>query len=157
MKVKFPKYLVELDQEDTMGDWPSTPLWVARTRDPFVMARINLTETAFEMHTWPAVFEGDRRKLADKLAHALLREYDMYPGDLPEPKLLPYAVEPPEFINMVRPDSEAEFILEPYAPRLWKVHVKRNMDTSGVEWINGFGSEPTFPEDLRRVTNFINE
>lgn len=156
--MKFPKYLCEVDfagHNESGNDWPTRELWVARTRDPFVLALVKLTDDEFSLNTWPPVLEGNRRTLADKLCHALLREFDLYPGDLPEPALASEILSPPEFIHMLRPTSTAEYVLAPHAPTLWKIHLDRRLNTAGCEWVKGFGREPNFPEDTRRVANFL--
>lgn len=157
--MKYPKYLVEVDfaghDDHGGGWWPTRPLWVARTRDPFVLAKIKLTGDKISTATWPPVFDGDRRALADKLAHALLRDFDLCPGDLTAPELAGGIIEPPDFIHMIRPDSSAEYILDPHGPLLWRVRLTRRLDTAGAEWVQGFGRPPRFPDDLRRVTKFL--
>jgi hypothetical protein len=54
-----------------------------------------------------------------------------------------------------RPESNVEFVLEPHAPRLWRVQVGRHEETLGCEWIPGFGIEPEFPRDTRAVAKFL--
>ncbi len=153
--MSFPKYLVELDHADYPDGFPDQPLWVCRTRDPFCLGQILLTEKNFGLNFWPAIVEGNRKSLASKLTRAWCREFDVYPGDLPSPEIFREIVDPPEFINMIRPGSEAEFILDPHAPRLWRVWINRNQDTTGATWVPGFGSEPEFPRDTRRVSKFL--
>lgn len=159
MKNTFPKFLVECDFDafrDGPLEWlPTKPLWVARLRNPFALALIDYgfrDKSAVTLQFWPAVVD-EPKKLADDLARALFRHHDLYPGDAGEPTVAPGIVEPPQFIHMVVPDTEREFVLEPHEPRLWRVRINRQTcDAEGIEWWRGFGVEPKFPQDTRAVT-----
>jgi hypothetical protein len=130
---------------------------------------------------WPPVVDGDRAALADKLCRALFRHHDLYPGDWPGPKIINVIREsegvdwntggagpqgrqakggmeligPPSFIHMLQPGSEREFVLNPHAPTLWRINLSRRLDATGVTWWQGFGIEPEFPRDTRRVGEFL--
>lgn len=148
--MKFPKYLVEMDRAECDPDTglPGTAIWVARLRDPFALGLVSLG-AAIQIQLWPPIIDANRASLADKIARALFREYDLDPGDWAAPEIGPMPETPPEFIIMVRPGSESEFVLEPHAPRLWR------LDQFGAEWWRGFGLEPEFPRDTRRVAEFL--
>jgi hypothetical protein len=165
-KNKFPKYLVEVDREDSKevtgggDDLPATPLWVARLRNPFTLALVNATGPRYTngcpwVDFWPVVVDGDRAKLADKMARALFREYDIYPGDWSAPGFAAGPVEAPEFILMHA--GAREFILEPHAPRLWRVRFGTDGQPQSVTHWQGFGIEPEFPRDTRRVADFLSQ
>jgi hypothetical protein len=157
---KFPKYMVEVDfegkQDGLLQWWPTRPLWVARMRNPFCLGQIVLPEPPAErigIRLWPPIIEGDRVSLADKLTRALLRDFDIYPGDFQPPVIGPM-LEPPRYLHTTRPDSTAEYILEPHGPALWKVMLNRQLDCTGATWMRGFGVEPSFPAASRDVAEF---
>jgi hypothetical protein len=139
---------------------PATPLWVARLRNPFALALVDATGARYEAGAgarvifWPAVLDADLAKLADGMARALFREFDMFPGDWPAPEIVAEIIEPPRFILAVQPDTEREWVLEPRAPRLWRVR-DEGSGVNSVEWWRGFGVEPEFPADTRAVEKFL--
>jgi hypothetical protein len=163
--MKFPKHLVEMDraasQYVTSGndELPATPLWVARLRNPMTLAYIDATAARYELgscslHFWPPVVQHPKG-LADALARALFREFDIYPGDWREPEVIAEVIEPPEFLLMVA--DRREFVLEPHAPRLWRVQFGSDDQPQSVTWWKGFGVEPEFPRDTRRVAAFLQQ
>lgn len=163
--MNLPKYLVEIDPAsiDYEPRIPTRPLWIARLRDPFCLARIDAGLENYEgphpaarIHLWPAILEVKHRgTLVDGLARALFREHDLYPDDWGPPVVEPFSgLEPPEFLDMIRPGSDFEMILEPHAPRLWKKLIEHD-DATGCEWVRDWGPPPEFPEGLRRVTEFL--
>jgi hypothetical protein len=154
--LKFPKYLVELDREKQFVErLPATPLWVARLRNPFCLALVEISFEKVSLNFWPPVVDGDRARLANRLAFVLGHEYDLYRDELPAPALLPEIVEPPRYLNMVRANSDSEFVLEAHAPRLWRISVDVRDNTTGATWWRGFGVEPEFPDDTRAVAEFL--
>lgn len=158
--MNIPKYLVEIEPESVnfIPSVPTRSVWVARTREPFALGLVTIHESSLiEFHLWPAVIDADaerRRKLIDGMTRAIFREYDLYPGDWAAPKYRGLAPEPPEFLHVIRPESNFEMILEPHAPRLWKVLLAGD-DAIGAEWVRGWGAEPEFPASTRRVTEFL--
>lgn len=159
--MKIPKHLVEIEIEawGHMPAVPVRPLWVARTRDPYCLCRIEVSEEWIRAHLWPAILETpNKMKLIDGLARALFREHDLYPGDWTQPEIQPLeaGIEPPEFLDMIRPESNFELILEPHAPRLWKKIIHDDI-ADGVEWVRGWGLAPEFPRDTRRIADFLRQ
>jgi hypothetical protein len=164
---KYPKFLVECDFEasEFSPAIPTRTLWVARTRAPFCLARIDASVTIYEganpsalVELWPAILDvKNRSKLIDGLVRALFREHDLDPSEWDEPEWCGPAPEPPDFIHMLRPESDTEFVLEPHAPRLWKIRLQmyEHEEGSTATWVRGFGLEPEFPKDTRRVAEFV--
>lgn len=162
--MNIPKHLVEIDHASLEFEprIPTRPLWVVRTRDPFCLARIEAGGALYEsaapaarVQLWPAVIDvTNRDRLLDGMVRALFREHDLYPGHWGAPVFTPNVGAPPEFLHVLRPESNFELILEPHAPRLWKV-ILAGDDAAGAEHIRGWGIPPEFPHDTRRVAAFL--
>jgi len=154
--IRIPKFLVEMDKAEHPDDLPATPLWVARTRHPFALGLVTVEAAAARISLWPAVLDlniRQRDRLVDGLVRALFREYDLFPGEFGQPVIDGPAPEPPEFILLVAPDQEREFVLQPHRPILWRIRQEAGVES--VEWIREWGVEPEFPRDTRAVAKFL--
>ncbi len=155
---KFPKYLVEVDYRGIASEpkRPSGPLWVTRLRDPFILARIDATENLPSLKICPSgdLTSEDRSKFSLRLVNQLAIAFQL-------PKAGSHilnegdTIRAPDYIHMLKPGSEREYLLDTIAPRLW--YCNQLSVSSKLTWISGFGKAPQFPKDAINASVWLAE
>ena len=130
---------------------PPSVIWMARLRNPYVLAGFDLG--AGHTWLWPLVVDASpqrREKIHGSMIGLLLMELDI---PLPELTEIP-PPDPPEFLHLMDWRNDNEWILEPHAPRLWRMRINADDDCEAITWWREFGIPPEFPRDTRRVADF---
>lgn len=168
--MQLPKHLVEYEPDPALHegwdlDYPARPVWIARLRHPFALARITLTgdilgdeAVAMTVGWWPVVLPIPWKKrghITDTAARFLAEFYDLCPEDIFTPVQEKESPEPPEMLHLWAVDDR-EFILLPHVPRLYQLE-DLGRDGEQITWVPGWGEPITGNpfEETRRIQAWL--
>lgn len=139
---------------------PDGPEFLARLRNPFLLARVDLQSSRLQLTLWPADYldHCPPAKITRSL-EALAQYYFRATHQRPRPWQAAPATSsdpPPPCVLLDNTAAAWTGILQPTAPRLWEVTDSTAAEgATDITWLRHFpGPPPSFPDDTRATAAF---